>query len=64
MKIMGVVLLMMMIGGLIIAAILSAVSYFTKTTWLKTLVLGDEERIGHKRNFFKLEEQSQTARVK
>lgn len=37
---MGVVLLAMTIGGLIIAVILLAVSYFTKTIWLRTFVLG------------------------
>lgn len=37
---MGVVLLMMTIGGLIVAAILLAVSYFAKMKWLRTFVLG------------------------
>ena len=37
---MGVVLLAMTIGGLIVAAILLIVSYFTKKSWLKTFVLG------------------------
>ncbi len=37
---MGVILLVMTIGGLIIAAILLAVSYFAKLNWLKTFVFG------------------------
>jgi hypothetical protein len=37
---MGVVLLLMTTGGLIVAAILLGISYFTKKTWLRTFVLG------------------------
>ena len=37
---MGVILLAMTIGGLIIAAILLAISYFAKLSWLRTFVLG------------------------
>ena len=37
---MGVILLAMTIGGLFVAAILLAVSYFAKLNWLKTFVLG------------------------
>lgn len=37
---MGVILLAMTIGGLIVAAILLAISYFAKLNWLKTFVLG------------------------
>lgn len=37
---MGVVLLMMTIGGLIVAVILLAVSYFAKLKWLQTFILG------------------------
>jgi hypothetical protein len=37
---MGVILLAMTIGGLIVAAILLAVSYFAKLSWLRTFVFG------------------------
>lgn len=37
---MGVVLMLMTIGGLICAAILLVISYFTKKIWLRTFVLG------------------------
>jgi len=37
---MGVLLMMMTIGGLIVAALLFAVSVFTKKTWLRNFVFG------------------------
>ncbi len=37
---MGVVLMIMTIGGLIVATVLLAISYFTKKTWLRIFVLG------------------------
>ncbi|MGI8640751.1 MAG: DUF4352 domain-containing protein [Pyrinomonadaceae bacterium] len=37
---MGVVLMIMTIGGLIVAALLLTISYFTKKTWLKHFVWG------------------------
>lgn len=37
---MGVILMLMTIGGLVIAGILLAVSYFMKLNWLRTFVLG------------------------
>jgi hypothetical protein len=37
---MGVILMAMTIGGLLVAAVLLAVSFFTKKTWLRTFVAG------------------------
>jgi len=37
---MGVILMAMTIGGIIVAAILLAISFYTKKNWLRTFVLG------------------------